>query len=94
MSALRLDQAVRRDPRVAWRAFESEVAIIAPWASSVHTLTEVGARFWELADGRTLGDIMDVLLGEFDVTREVLETDIAEFVEELGRRQLLERDEP
>jgi len=84
---------VRRDPRVAWRALGSEIAIIAPWSSSVHTLTDVGARFWELADGRTMGEIVDVLLGEFEVGRDVLEADLAEFVEELGKRQLLQSED-
>lgn len=87
----RLDQTIQRDPRVVWRAFEEEVAIIAPWAGQVHTLTEVAARFWELADGRTLQQIMDVLLEEFDVEPDVLKSDLEEFVEELDKRKLLEQ---
>lgn len=89
-----LSRPIRRDPRVAWRAFGHEIALIAPPSSTVHTLTDVGARFWELADGRTLEQILEVLLGEFEVTREVLEPDLIELVEELDKRHLVEASEP
>lgn len=88
-----LDLRIQRDPRVLWRAFDEEIALIAPWASSVHTLTHVGARCWELADGRTFQQIMDVLLEEFDVDPEVLRKDLEEFLDELAKRNLLQQVE-
>lgn len=84
-----LDQPIERDPRVVWRAFDEEIAIIAPWAGQVHTLTEVAARFWQLADGRTLQEIMDVLLDEFEVQPDILRRDLDELIEQLDERKLL-----
>jgi Coenzyme PQQ synthesis protein D (PqqD) len=91
MMARNLDQRIQRDPRVVWRAFETETAIMDPWVGSVHTVTEVGARCWELADGRTLQEIIDVLLEEFEVEPDVLRADLEEFLDELDQRKLLER---
>jgi len=85
-----LDIPVQRHPRVVWRAFDDEIAIVAPWAGQVHTLTDVAARCWELADGRTVEQIMEVLLQEFDVEPEVLRKDLEEFLDELDKRKLLE----
>ncbi|MCC6652467.1 MAG: PqqD family protein [Candidatus Eisenbacteria bacterium] len=83
------DSPVQRHPRAVWRAFEGEVAIIAPWEGAVRTLNHVGARCWELADGRSFRAIVDVLLGEFDVSRSVLEGDLRAFLAELAARELL-----
>ncbi len=91
--ARRPDFAIQRDARVLWRAFDNEIALIAPWSSSVHTLTCVGARCWELADGRTFQQIMDVLLDEFDVEPDALRQDLEEFLDELAERKLLQEGE-
>ena len=89
-----LDEPIQRDRRAVWRAFDDEIAIIAPPAGKLHTLVEVAARCWELADGRTFRDIMDVLLKEFDVEPAVLQKDLEEFFDALDERQLLKKDPP
>jgi GeoRSP system PqqD family protein len=85
-----LDAKVRRNPAALWRDFEHEAAVILPSATAVRTLNEVGARCWQLADGRTVGEIVDVLLGEFDVERDQLEKDVRRFFSELDARGLLD----
>ncbi len=53
-------------------------------------LDPIGARIWELlADGRTLGETIDALLAEYDVTREVLAADVEKLVAELESNGLL-----
>jgi hypothetical protein len=55
-------------------------------------LDEVGTRIWEmLAEGRSVESMVAQLLGEYDVTREKLETDVAQFVETLRSHGLLLR---
>ena len=84
-----LETPVLRAPGVVWRALEREVAIVSPEANAVRTLNEVGARCWELADGRTLGAIVEVLLEELEVSRDALEADLRAFLRELDERGLL-----
>jgi pyrroloquinoline quinone biosynthesis protein D len=54
-------------------------------------VSEVGERIVALIDGkRTVGEIVDVLLEEFEVSRQVAEADTLEFVTLLVRKQVLD----
>jgi Coenzyme PQQ synthesis protein D (PqqD) len=51
---------------------------------SIYTLNEVGARVWELLDGeRSLMQIIECIIDEFEVCSNNAETDVAEFVQTL-----------
>jgi hypothetical protein len=84
------ETVIQRTPTALSRAFEHEVAIILPTASAVRVLNEVGARIWALADGRTLSQILDVLVNEYNVERTQLRVDAEAFLSELQGRGLLE----
>jgi hypothetical protein len=84
------ETVVRRAPTALSRAFEHEMAVILPTASAVRVLNEVGARIWALADGRTLSQILDVLVNEYEVERTQLRVDAEAFLSELQSRGLLE----
>ena len=81
---------VRRTANALWRPFEHETAVILPSASAVRVLNEVGARVWELADGRTFAEIVDILVNEYEVERTQLRRDAEAFLSELHSRSLLE----
>ncbi|AKF06981.1 hypothetical protein DB32_004130 [Sandaracinus amylolyticus] len=55
-------------------------------------LNEVGARVVELADGRTLGEIVEVVASELDADREVVRRDVRAFVLDLVRERVLSED--
>ena len=51
---------------------------------SIYTLNEVGTRIWELLDGqRSLLQVRDLLVAEFEVRPEETKTDLLEFIEGL-----------
>jgi hypothetical protein len=51
---------------------------------SIYTLDEVGARIWELIDGqRRVEEIRDTIVEEYEVSAEVAEADLIEFVQQL-----------
>lgn len=53
-------------------------------------VSEVGERIVELVDGRrTVAEIVDVLVDEFEVSREVAEQDTVEFIRLLVQKQVL-----
>jgi len=81
---------IRRTPTALWRSFEQETAVILPTASAVRVLNEVGARIWELADGRAFSEIVDHLVNEYDVERIQLQRDAEAFLLDLYGRGLLE----
>ena len=78
-----------KDPSVVYREIAGE-AILVPIRQdiadmqSIYTLDSVGADIWKLIDGkRTLTDIRDALLGEYEVEASVLSKDLDEFIEQL-----------
>ena len=84
------DTVIRRARTALSREFQQEVAVILPAATAVRVLNEVGGRIWQLADGRTFGEIVDTLLNEFEVERTQLSLDVRSFLSELQDRGLLE----
>jgi hypothetical protein len=56
-----------------------------------HQVNELGARIWELCDGKnTELDIANTLFEEFDVERSTLEKDLTSFLSELKNNELLD----
>jgi hypothetical protein len=52
--------------------------------NNIYTLNEVGALVWELIDGiRSIKDIKDAILEEYEVTPEQVDTDIKGFIYDL-----------
>lgn len=79
-----------RDENMVFRKIEDEFILVPVKSSaadldSIYILNEVGARIWELMDGdRTLGEIKDALLLEYETSEEEAEADVLNFVSMLG----------
>lgn len=57
------------------------------------SLNEMEAVFWNfLKTENTLEGLMEAILREYDVEREILETDVEIFLEKLDRYQILKKD--
>ena len=83
-----LDKKVTRDENVAWRIIGDEAVLLSAEDSSVHSLDAVGTRIWELCDGeKTVSEIVDLVVSEFEVDRETAEKDVVEFIEELMQKE-------
>ena len=83
---------VRIADGVVYKRVGDETILLDFDAGVYYGLDSVGARIWELlADARSLEAIVDTLLEEYDVTRDVLENDVAALLSELGLKQLIRR---
>ena len=84
-----LEQRYRKDESVVSRKIADEVILVPIRKNvgdleSIYTLDEVGARIWELIDGiRSLADIKEILLSEFDVAGERLISDMENFIRQV-----------
>jgi hypothetical protein len=55
-----------------------------------YSLDEVGARIWELCDGkRSRADIASVLVNEYDVEPAVLQSDLDNLLDKLSKAKLI-----
>jgi hypothetical protein len=80
-------------PQVAARIVDDEAVIVLADEGQVQVLNEVGTRIWQLADGtRTIREIIDTVVAEFQVGPEEAEQDAKEFLEALvqGKALVLE----
>lgn len=83
-------------PDSAGRVLDGEAVVVTPSDSKMHTLNEVGTWLWERCDGtRSVADLIDELIDEFDVDEDTAKADVTGFVRALVDRGVLEaRDEP
>jgi len=76
--------------QVMARQVGDETVILDLGSGTYFGLDPVGARIWQLiGEGKTLGEICDTMLDEYDVTREALEHDVMELVARLLEQKLV-----
>lgn len=96
MSTHCLHQRCRRDSSIVTREIAGETILVPIRQNvgdleSIYTLNETASRIWALIDGRrTLGDIRDEMVAEFDVDEAEAEQDLLELVEQLQAAGALE----
>lgn len=79
-----------REDQLSWREVEDEVVLLDERDWTYLHLNGTGATLWKaLADGATLGALVDALLGEYEVAREVAAADAQALVEQLVERELV-----
>lgn len=84
------DQKPLPNSQVSARTFGGETVIVDPRDNMVRMLNGVGSRVWELADGsRTIDEIAQVLVEEYDVEFEQAHESVLQFVQELANKNLL-----
>ncbi len=65
------------------RQFQDELVVLDLVAGEYFSLDALGARVWgELSRGRTLGQVVDALAGDYDVEVSQLRADLLDFAEE------------
>jgi hypothetical protein len=76
-------QAVARD-------VGEETVILHLGNGTYYGLDAVGARFWQLMrEGKSLGEICDAVLDEYEVSREDLERDMTVLIKDLVTQDLI-----
>lgn len=84
-----LNDIYHQDPSIVSREVAGEVILVpirdnVGDLESIYTLNETAARIWALLDGeRTLADVRDAIVAEFEVEPAEAEADLLELVEHL-----------
>jgi hypothetical protein len=86
------DRVARIADGIVFKQVGSEIVLLDFERGIYFGLDAVGARIWQLvADERSIAEILQTLGDEYDVTPEVLAQDVAELVEDLTAKGLLQR---
>ena len=87
---LRLDSRPRRGERILAQRGVDALVLLNPDDGKYYTLNEVGSRAWELCDGdRTIEEMVTVLHEEFEAPLSVIQADVLELLNDLGRERLV-----
>ena len=87
---MNLTDKVTIPTQVMARQVGDETVILDLASGTYFGLDPVGARIWQLmGEGQTLALVCDVMLEEFEVTRETLEADVLRLVIELQAKGLV-----
>jgi hypothetical protein len=89
LPVLSTEFVLRKNRQVAWRVIVDE-AVLVPVARSrseaktAYVLNETAARVWELLDGtRSLGEILETVVSEYEVDASEASRDLNELIEHL-----------
>lgn len=76
--------------QVMARQVGDETVILDLTSGTYFGLDPVGARVWQLmGEGKTLAEICDTMLDEYEVTRDALERDVIELAQRLNAQGLI-----
>lgn len=91
MSRLSLDTLLTKDhDTIIERVVAGEALVIHLSSGDYYSLDSVGSRIWESIDGtRTVGDLADLIVDEYDVDRDQVVADVLRLVEQLADEGLL-----
>ncbi len=89
---MKLSDRITIPPQVMAREVGDETVILDLASGTYFGLDPVGARIWQLmSEGKTLSEICDTMLDEYEVSREELERDTVRLTEELVEQGLIGR---
>ena len=78
------DQQISISPHVLFQEISGEAVLLDLASENYFGLDTVGTRVWQLLnEGSSVSDIVETLLGEYEVERETLEADVANLLDEL-----------
>jgi hypothetical protein len=79
-----------RNQDVIWREVDGETVLLNPVTGRYFGLNKVACSFWNKVDGiATVDEIIEQMLDEYEVEREVLSRDIRELITTLAQFELL-----
>lgn len=84
----------RHAPDAAWRVVDDQAVVITSATQKMRVLNGVGTRVWQECEGKTFGELVTLLQGEYDADPARIEEDARQFVEDLIGRGMIERIDP
>jgi len=87
---MNLTDKITISPQAMARQVDDETVILHLGSGTYFGLDPVGARIWKLmGEGKTPAEICEVMLEEYDVSREDVERDTMKLVQDLLARDLI-----
>jgi hypothetical protein len=90
MDEINLNSTIARNEDLLSGMVDDEAVIMSIESGSYHLINETGRRIWELIDQpKTVAEICDILLEEFEVERETCQEDVLQYLAALQTRKVI-----
>jgi hypothetical protein len=90
VKSINLDTILVPNAACPVREIGDGLIIMAPTGTATHTLEELGAFVWRQLDGqRTLRQVAEAIVSEYDVTLDAAAKDLCEFASQLVAAELV-----
>jgi hypothetical protein len=87
---INLNSTITRNEDLLSGMVDDEAVIMSINSGSYHFINETGRRIWELIEQpKTVAQICDILIEEFEVDRETCQEDVFQYLEALQTRQVI-----
>jgi len=85
-----LEAVLSKNPDAAFRTYDGVATVVLPGRAEVDVINEVGTVIWQQIDGRrTLSQILQAVMDEFDIGPDEARQDLLDFVGELRRHGMV-----
>ena len=85
-----LDKYILPNDGVRSRIIDGETVVLNLKDNSFYFLNLVGARIWELANGKIkVSKIIDIIFKGFDIDHKTAQKDVINFIKELSKNKML-----
>ncbi|MEK8023111.1 MAG: PqqD family protein [Candidatus Hydrogenedentota bacterium] len=86
-----MDPLFSLNPELAWRVIDGEVVILRIKTTTYYSLDPVGSFIWRSMEQKPLprSELIDLIVAEYDVSRETAAADLDELFADLVREELL-----
>lgn len=83
-------EVLQKHQDVIWREVDGETVLLNPISGRYFGLNRVACSFWSKVDGiASVEEIIEQMLAEYEVERDILSHDIRELIAELTQYELL-----
>lgn len=91
MVTITVDSKIQRKPTCLETELDDETIIMQLKTGQISSMAGTGREIWtRLSEPICFGDLIDYLVGEFDVERDTCVADVTRFLSELEGRDLIE----
>ena len=92
---LRANLTAQRNAAMLFTDLDDTIVMMDPDKGMYYELGSVGSRIWTLLETpRSVSDVCDALVEEYDVTPDVCRRDVVSFIEEAGELGIIETGAP
>ncbi len=88
--SITIETVVTKSPHVVSRDVDGEAVLVEPQNAMVSVISDVGTTIWGRIDGqRTVGDIVETIMADYDVSRDQAMSDAKDFLADLLDKALI-----